>query len=534
MVSPRWLSGVGVQIQETDSLADTVLRVIVPSHSTNFLRSFRLMPARTDCLEPPCRAALLSALLWLAATPLTFGQNPNTAEARESDVAADKDQQAEDGGLPSGLIQTHKVPPEWNIVDELVTEGDETNFRKVLEKALQDALKSPTLTEAEKKAIDAGTKHLIYRFTMKKYFEEETPKKADKPGAVKKGDPPRDRLHDLRKKLIDSIKNNPKLTKETREYFLKQIMDRSAELLENNLIVRQNIILLLGQLPADNGIIAKGIEPAPYVPAYSVLLKVIKDEQQHEVLKIDALLGLLRICRLGLPLPDLANDKKRAEIAMVLVTELAKKDTHFWYQVRLAECLGAAGVTYDPTNKTNPIVLQTLAEVVTDKTRHWWPRCEAAKAIGRLPLDNGLNMTPVIFEIVKLGYDMAQRYSEKPKSESWANYFILGLYMTFKAENGAVRVPGGKRKPGLLEALPQSREVKDAYEQILQMAWQFVDNPGKPFDASQLKGFDDWLRNHEPTNRRITGSTPPIGGNPDPVKVNGKSTMPPTNPVAGP
>lgn len=526
--------GVGVQNAETDSPLNTVQRLIVICHSTNFLRSLRLMPARTVCFGSPFIAAALSVLVWLATATLAFAQDSDTTEARPSDVAGDPG----DGGIPPGLIQANETIPELLIIKELLVEGDEVNFRKEIERGFLDALKSPTLNDSEKKAIDAGAKHLIYRFSMKKYYEEEPPLKTDKHGPTKKGVPSRERLHDLRKKLIDLIKNNPKLTRATRDYFLKQITDRCAELLDNNLVVRQNVLLLLGQLPQDNGVIAKGIEPAPYIPAYSVLLDVIKDQKQPEVLKITALTGLLRICRLGLSVQDPANDKKRAEIAMVLVPELAKTNTHWWYQFRLAESLGATGVTFDPGNKNNPIVLQTLAEVVADKRRHWHPRCEAARAIGRLPLDSSLNMSPVLFEIVKLGYDMAQAYNADPKHESWANYFVFGLYLSFKAENPKDLIAGGKRKAGLLAALPASKEIKDAYEQVLQMSLQFVDNPGKPFSAVQLKTVDDWLKNREGGNKRITASSPELGTKPAPAPrpkpASGKTSPPVTAPVAGP
>lgn len=476
----------------------------------------------------------MSALLWLALAPFAVAQSASgTAEARPSDVAGAPGA----GGLPAGQIQAHEDLPELKIVKELYTEGEEAKFRKDLEKPFLEALKSAALSDNDKKAIDAGAQYWVLRFSMKKFFEEETPKKGDKGAAPKKGDPPKERLHDLRKKLLDVVRNNAKITPVAREYFLKQVTEHSEKLLDNNLVVRQNIILVVGQLSIDNGIIAKGIEPTPYVPAYMVLLKVIKDEKQHEVLKISALVGLVRICRLGLATADPANEKKRAEIAMALASELAKKNTHWWYQFRLAECLGVAGVTFDPTNKNNPIVLQTLAEVVTDTNRHWQARCEAAKAIGRLPLDNSLNMTPVLYEIVKLGYDMAQAASENPKKESWANYFIT-LYLAFKAENSKTLVAGGKRKPGLLEALPASREIKEAYEQILQMALQVVDNPGKPFPDPLLTGFDTWLKTHVPNNRRITASSPELGIKPGPASkpkpAGSKTSTSPPAPVIGP
>ena len=492
------------------------------------------MPARTVCFGSPCCTATLSALLWLAVAPGAIAQNaPGTTEARPSDVAGDVGDGGL-GGLPPGLIQTHETAPELSIVKELYTDGDEKEFVSKTKLAFDNALKSSAPNDDEKKALDAGAKYWVYRFTMKKYYEEETPQKANKFAPAKKSEAPKERLHNLRKNLIDVVRNNAKITPAAREYFLKQVTKYAEDLLDNNLVVRQNILLVLGQLPLDNGNIAKGIEPAPYVPAYTVLLKVIKDEKQHEAAKISALTGLLRICKLGLATADPANDKKRAEIAMALVPELVKKDTHWWYQFRLAECLGAAGVTFDPGNKNNPIVLQTLAELVADKSRHWQPRCEAARAIGRLPLDNTLNMSPVLFEIVKLGYDMAQAYNANPKKDSWANYFFT-LYMAFKAEKPDSRIAGGKRKSGLLEALPP-KEVKEPYDQVFQMLLHLANNPGQQFSAEQLEAIDTWLRNHAPTNKRITASSPEIESKPAPVSkpmpAKGKASATPTAPVA--
>lgn len=120
---------------------------------------------------------------------------------------------------------------------------------------------------------------------------------------------------------------------------MKQLTERCGELLDNNFVVRQNIILLLGTLSTSYPPPGKQTEPTPYDPAYAVLLKVIKDDKQHEILKVDAIIGLLRICKLGLPLPDANNDKKRAEIAIALVPELARKNTHWWYQARWRNAL---------------------------------------------------------------------------------------------------------------------------------------------------------------------------------------------------
>lgn len=526
--SPSLLRVARVQIEETELQLDAVQHStsLVQGLSTNLFRSSRLMPARTvRCGSLTCSAVLCA--VWLLTASSAFAQaTKSSTEATPADAAGKTD--GKETGLPAGLIQNRQVLPEMEIDNELFTDGQETEFNKKSRTAFEKALGSAALTDEEKKLIDAGAKYWVHRFTMKKYREEEAPKKVEKTGPDKVANP-KERLPDLRKRFLDLIKLSGK-TQVAREYFLKQVTDLCGkdDILGNHFVVRQNIILLLGQLPQSNPTVPKNTEQPPYDPAYAVLLKVIKDDKQHDALKVDALIGLLRICRLGLPLPDANNDRKRAEIAMALVPELAKKSTHWWYQCRLAECLGMAAVTFDPANKTNPIVLQTLAEAVADDTRHFQARVEAAKAIGRLPLDSQLNIAPVVHQIVKLGYQIVQTHNANPKKEPWGNYFFtpqpqlgFGLYYAFRSENGAARVPGGKRKPGLLDALPASKEVKDAYEQVLQMTLHFIDNPGKQADT---KNFLEWLRTRAPQNTRITAGSPELGTKPKPANGNGAAS----------
>lgn len=478
-------------------------------------------------------------MVWLTAAPVAFGQATNrpTTDIQPGDVTPDTGDK--DKPLLPGLIQNRQVLPEMEIDNELYTDGQETDFTRKSKTAFEKALGSAALTDDEKKVIDAGAKYWVYRFTMKKYREEEAPKKEDRPAVGGPKGPPKERLPDLRKKLLDLIKVYAK-TPAAREYFLKQITQECEKLLDNNFVVRQNIILLLGTLSSSYPPPGKQTEPTPYDPAYAVLLKVIKDDKQHEALKVDALIGLLRICKLGLPLPDANNDKKRAEIAMALVPELVKKNTHWWYQCRLAECLGAAGVTYDPGNKANPLILQTLAEVVADDQRDFQARIEAAKAIGRLPLDNTLNIAPVVHHIVNLGYQVVQANNANPKKQPWGNYFFtlqpqlgFGLYYAFRSESGAARVPGGKRKPGLLEALPAAKEVKEAYEQVVLMTLHFIDNPGKQMTEAQVKSIHEWLRLRVPANNRITAGSPPLGSKPPEQPASAKNTPPASVPSGG-
>lgn len=530
-----------IPIEETELHLDAVQPATptVMGHLTHLLRSLRLMLARTVRIRLLFQTAVLCAL-WIAAPPceFAFGQPPSSEKTNIQSDDTVPTTGDDDKSLPAGLIQNRQVLPEMEIEKEMYSDGDEKDFLRKYKSQYEKALQSTSLTDEEKKALDAGAIYWVYRFSMKKYREEELPKKDERGVVIPQKGGAKERLPDLRKKLLDFVKVYAKSTV-AREYFLKQIVAECEKLLDNNFVVRQNIILLLGQLSSTYPPPGKPIDPTPYDAAYVVLLKVIKDPKQHEALKIDALIGLTRICRAGLPLPDANNDRKRAEIALILVPELARKNTFWWYQARLAECLGAAGVTYDPANKTNPIVVQTLAEVVADPQRHFQARVEAAKSIGRLPLDNQLNMAPVVHHIVNLGYQIAQAHNANPKKEPWRDYYFtlqpqlgFGLYYAFRSESGSAKIAGGKRKPGLLEAFPTSKEVKEAYEQFLMMALHFINNPGTKLADAQLKSIDDWLKSHVPGNARITDSSPPLSPK-APSPANPKGAAPESSPALG-
>ncbi|HLQ46660.1 MAG TPA: hypothetical protein VK137_18090, partial [Planctomycetaceae bacterium] len=227
------------------------------------------MPDRLACFGSLCRVGAWSVVLMLVTASTAFCQKSDTTEARPEDVAG----QPGEKGLPTSLLQPHEIPPEMEISKELLTEGEELDFKKKGgERAFDNALKATNPNEEEKKALEAAAKWWAYRLTMKKYREEE--RKEEKPGPAAKNAPPKERLPDLRKKLLGDIRKPAVLSPAAREYFLKALTDRLAELLDNNLLVRLNAVWLLGQLQSDNGIPNKNppVEPTPYVGAYTLLL----------------------------------------------------------------------------------------------------------------------------------------------------------------------------------------------------------------------------------------------------------------------
>ena len=159
---------------------------------------------------------------------------------------------------------------------------------------------------------------------------------------------------------------------------------------------------------------------------------------------------------------------------------------------------------------------------MSDKQRHWEVRVEAARAIGRLPLD-GITVGPIAYEMVNLGHQLAQGYAVNPKKESWTKYFWK-LYLAFKKSDPNDKVVGDRRKAGLLEAIPGQKEIKDAYEQIVIITNVGLDPAGKLFSAEQLKTLQDWLKNNK--SGSITVGGPPISKPSAPKKGSGDEATP--------
>ena len=477
------------------------------------------MPARFSRFGSLCCIAAISVLLMDAIAWKSFGQGAGTAEAKPEDVKADPDA----AGGPADLNQPRTIPPEMEITKELYSDGEEKEFRQKHEnKGFADALKAEKLTDENKKMLDLAAKYWIRRMTLEKYRAEEAMKA--KPALGEKPPLPKDRkenLADLRKRLLDLIRNgnSGRLSVEVREFFQKAIIAECNGLLDNHYLVRLNAVILVGQLSLNNGNPQKNPpeEPAAYAPGYAFLLGIVKDEKQHISIRIAAVRGLTRICKLGLPDP---NDKRRPEIALALASQLSKSDTHYWYQMALAECLATAGLVADPANKNNPVILQALADTIADPKRHWYARCEAARAVGRLNIEPTHAVGPIVAEIVSLGYQMGQAYNANPKREAWSNHFV-NLYLAFKPESAKTLAPGGKRIAGLLAALPNSKEVKESYEQIVPLASHVLNAGGKQFTAATLDAVREWLKTRLPAK-----NLPPNAQQPEAVTQPGSAKPP--------
>lgn len=384
--------------------------------------------------------------------------------------------------LPKGFEPPPKRHPFLDLDKPLLTDAEEaalssrkavTNFKNALNRA-------GALQDQDKQALRDGARLRVYKMTMKKHRES---------------------LRTLRDEILRDLESVQRIKKgntPARLFLLGEIKDRAAELLDNNLYVRISAAFLLQKLNKEEGYLIKKIPGVAYVPAAAPLLAAVVDKEQHVAVKIVAVTGLSRILTEGEP----ADVSKRAhDIARALVAQLDLPDLKDWYQWRLVEALGATGIGRDRASG-EPFVIQQLAKVMADERRNWIVRCEAARSLGRVPLA-GVNVSPLVYELVNLAHQMALRFDQKPTRYPWQSCFEQ-LFVAFRPENVAAVTP----RPGLLQQ--NVTTVREAYEMVVAMRNHIQTQSNAKMSAELLNKVQGWLQNKKPTSFTIAPGQAPF------------------------
>lgn len=360
---------------------------------------------------------------------------------------------------------------------ELMSEDEYEQFRKEKRIKFGNTLRLSSLSDADRKLIEEGVRWWIYGLTMKK-FRAELPKK--------------------RSEIMRGFHLNAKNAGPVRDFLLKEVTARASELLQgSNIHVRINAVVLLSQLTYDEGDSKRDIPARPYVPAGVPLLSVIKDDSQLNAVKINAVNGIARIARHGDP-----SNIERLEYAKTFVAELQKSDLHFWYQWRLVEGLGAIGISND-FQGNRPFVVQMLATILIDKQRDWLVRCEAARSLGRIPLNPDINVSLIAFEIINLTHQMAQAYNKTPATFNRIDCFAK-LLEAFDERDGT-------RRTGLLERNSGAANVRPGYDYLSLMVQHLIATQRRaPFPTESMQKMTDFLKENQPENYRVAPSEPPL------------------------
>lgn len=262
---------------------------------------------------------------------------------------------------------------------------------------------------------------------------------------------------------------NPNRVREFREALCKALTEACSKVLDNNFYVRMQAVRVLSELNVREEQVGNQNPPISYVPAMSPLLDVIGNPEQPEALKVMAAAGVARIANFA----DLIPAELKFRAADVLTKELAKGDTHWWYQARLAEAAAAIELEVDRTG--NAVVVTSLLTVIADNNRHCMARSAAAKALGRTPLTPGkFDEKAAAARLAQLARDMSVAYNKQPKNVQWYECY-LNLFLTFKVNVGenAANLPANCLiRRGSLPA-----PLNDAFQRITPIVKHVMNQP---------------------------------------------------------
>lgn len=249
------------------------------------------------------------------------------------------------------------------------------------------------------------------------------------------------------KSLFDQIRKAAALqTNRNRQREFRQTMAESLTkylgevLLTSNIHVRIMAASLLGELNL--------LEPdrtagaVAYTPAMEPLLKAleqpIKDPAAKEALEAVKVIAANGIRKLASHSPTI-DSELRYRAAEVLIKELAKKDSHPWYQASLTEALAA--IDLELNRARQPVVVTALLSIVSDSTRDCLARAAAAKSLSRAPIPPGFNAQKAAEAILAMGREFALNYNKNPDSPHWPicfHYLNLAFVLAPDEESDAL------------------------------------------------------------------------------------------------
>lgn len=444
------------------------------------------------------------------ARPVSGGAGARPATTPPTPQAVNADGEDYSGPiLPKDFAPPRKIPEmmtEAGIKDLLPPDLEKQLFAELQKFKFQSVLTSGDFTEENKRILEKTAKYYVYQLTQKSRIMP--PEKTTSTGTTPVATSSTRRIPniiELREKLArdaNSAGSRNKVdlaqARKFREYYLRQVVARLEELLDGHLLVRTNAVILLGELSIEN--------EEPYADAVKPLLKVILDKDQPESVKMHAPRGIARICLLGKP-----SAQAKLDVGLALVSEIQRKDTHYWYQWRLAEALGTLDSVLDQAQK--PFIAQTLGEIVVDDTRHCLVRSEAARSLGRLPHNKDINISLVAFEVARLAQSLSEKYNLNPTNPDW-KYCYERIYLAFKPKDQA----GIERGDGLLAKVdkgPLNKHkaiVADAYQLTLPLFRHVLDpkTGGTAFPAKLTEPLDEWIQKKRPEDNRVAPTLKPL------------------------
>lgn len=392
--------------------------------------------------------------------------------------------------LPPGYQPPGSPPDVMSAWNELLNANDLEAFRRNRSR-YSSILRNGAQNDADRKILADGLQARVQILSMRDQLRE---------------------LHDRRLEFVTQDLANagrllkPDEVKRFRQQVLDQVIKFTEPLLKNNFYARIQAVTLLGELDLLTDDVTRNLKHETYPAAAEPLVRVLQDPEQPIAVKIAAARSLVRLMRFG----DVRAEFRR-DIATAVLSELARNDTHYWYQMRLAEVLSTLDSSLDLNQK--PYIVNGLLAVVRDPQRDFRARCEAAKALGRVPLDRQVDISALNRDLMKLTVELAQAMAADPKQAHWKHCFF-DLYLAYRPLDKDDREASRKELAGLLKN-PQAATASNPTFQLLLPLVNAAIN-GNPPKVTDVQAVQNWLdtnspvagANNTPVSTR-SGSAPP-------------------------
>ncbi len=276
---------------------------------------------------------------------------------------------------------------------------------------------------------------------------------------------------------------------EIRDAFIDILCEEIPKLYDNNYYARFNAILILCNINRREEDRVKMTPEEPEFKTIKPLLELVNSPKQDPTYKIHPIIALARMCRHKNCKPE-----DRFAIMESFISQLAlAKTLPEWYGWRLAEQMAQLG---DPNDRTRqPVIVDALVKVLKDPGYAYRIRSEAARSLGRIPLDQYRKADEIAVEMLRLGEQMAVDFEKTQKDPRWKLYFYK-VYLGFQPEDATERT----EKKGLLAqvdskpALAATKTVvTEAYQNFLPLAQNVLGGRASAPIPDQLRKIKIWL-----------------------------------------
>ena len=465
----------------------TVLRCLFRTRS-----SISRMPSTTSRMPSTTRTArqpsgfaaaalfaLMTALVLIAAPAWAQGTAPGAAAAppqAPAEMDAAENDAAETPGaktgppLPPGYEAPRPVPPQMTLSKPLMTAEEaqaESNALQIINP--RAVLTGGQLTGEARQQITRWARLNFAQMTLA----------TDAPEKI--ADITRDMTRALRSS--GTRQSNENREREFREYVADQVIAEGKKVFDNNFFVRLQAVILISRLNSLEESLQKRRPALGYVKAIEPLLDILEGDQLP-ALKVAAAAGIARLGSSSESIPA----ELRFRAGKVLVAELAKKETYWWYQMRLAEALAAVNLAYDRNRK--PVTYDALLSVISDPQRHCRARAAAAKAMARISLPPEADLAQLGAQLTQAAAQMATAFNQAPARADWW-YCFIDLELAFKPSPGedVPRLP----QDSLLRRGTLAAPLEAAFGRILPVAKHVLAQPddtrAQPVPANLIKAL---------------------------------------------